>query len=232
MRDVRVLIADCHKMVLAGLQRLLQEEFAVVGAVSSVTDLLESISRLEPDVVVSDISTPTLDGMDVMQTIRQQYPRVKVVLLTMHGTPELLKLARAVGASGYVTKRDAPEVLFRAIQGAVRGEEFAVCCSEIPPDPPNIAARPEPPPVRVTARQREVLRLVARGWTLKRIAHQLNISPKTVEFHKTALKQHLGVETTAGLIALAVRHGILDEEPEKAASTAAALESSSLRRPR
>lgn len=207
MKKLRVLLADDYQTVLAGIGRLLESDFTVLGTVSSGPALIETTIRLQPDVVVTEVFLPLMDGIESTRQIRARCPDVKVVLLTMHADPGLATQARAAGVSAYVLKRDSPDVLIRAIRDAALGREFAWSVSGVPAKTLSFL-RPETRGVRVTPRQRDVMELVARGCTMQQIAEALRISRKTVEYHKTALKQQLGVRTTAELVATAVRYGM------------------------
>jgi len=207
----RVLLADDHPLVLTGLRALLETECEVVGAVSDGRSLVESALLLRPDVIVVDIGLPVLNGMDAARQIKKDLPDTKILFLTMHGNLEYLKSALAAGASGYVLKTSAREELLGAVQDVVRnrihvspgfGEEIV---NRFERHPRSITASPS----LLTARQREILQLVAEGLTAKQISELLHISLQTVAFHKYQIMNKLGVRTTAELTRFAIQEGLI-----------------------
>ena len=209
MKKIRVLLADDHRMFLAGLQRLLEPDFEVVGAVEDGRALLAAADRLQPDVIVADISMPLLNGIDALRQLQAGGSNAKFLFLTMHGDSLFLREALRLGASGYVLKRDAPDQLIAAIRRVARGKSY------VAPDLIRGAVLESPgqdslPTLdRLTPRQREVLQLVAEGKSLKEIAAAIHISVKTVEFHKYNLMQQLGARSNAELTTIALRHGLV-----------------------
>jgi DNA-binding NarL/FixJ family response regulator len=207
----RVLLADDHPLVLTGLRALLETECEVVGAVSDGRSLVESAMRLRPDVIVVDIGLPILNGMDAARQIKKDLPDIKILFLTMHGNLEYLKNALAAGASGYMLKTSAREELLGAVQDVVRnrlhvspgfGEDIV---EQFERHPRSITASPS----ILTARQREILQLVAEGRTAKEIAETLHISLQTVAFHKYQIMNKLGLRTTAELTRYAIQEGLI-----------------------
>ena len=211
MTQPRVLLADDHAMVLAGLRKILEPEYDLVGTAGDGRELLELAASLKPDVVVVDISMPLLNGLDAVRQLKKTDSSVKVVFLTMHADVDFATEAFRGGASGYLLKHSAVEELPKAINEALQGRVYIT---------PLVAKgvlsslmdSPAPTPsqgVDLTSRQREVLQLVAEGRTIKEIAGILNVSPRTFEFHKTNLVKVLGVRTTAELTRYAVKRGIV-----------------------
>lgn len=210
MERPRVLLADDHAMVLAGLSSLLEAQFDLVGTAHDGRELVELTAQLRPDVVVADISMPLLNGLDAVRSLKKTNPQVKVVFLTMHGDVDFATEAFRVGASGYLLKHSAAEELLTAIHEALHGRVYitpliakGVLSSLMEPD------ASESPRFDLTPRQREVLQLVAEGRTIKEIASILDVSPRTVEFHKTNLVKNLGLKTTAELTQYAVKRGLV-----------------------
>ena len=211
MKRPRVLLADDHPLILEGLRSLLPPECEVVGTASDGRSLLEAVSRLKPDVTVLDISLPLLNGIDAARQIKKEMPETKVIFLTMHASPEYLREALVAGASGYVLKTSAAEELPGAIQDALRNRLHITpgFCEEIV-DQFERQPRNSPPSESVlTARQREILQLVAEGRTAKEIAGILNVSLQTVAFHKYNIRNKLGVRTTAELTKYAIEEGLV-----------------------
>ena len=212
MRKSRVLIADDHKIFAEGLKRLLKEDFDIVGVVADGRQLVAAAEKLRPDVIVVDISMPMLNGIDAVQQIKKVQPAIKAVFLTMH--PDIAYAVRAFkeGASGYVLKNAVPDELITAIREGLKGKTYVT---------PMIAGKlmrayesgsqtqiEIDTVLKLSSRQREVLQLLAEGHSVKEIAFILNISAKTVEYHKYRMMEDLDAKTTADLIRFAVKQGI------------------------
>jgi DNA-binding NarL/FixJ family response regulator len=211
MRRPRVLVADDHSVILAGLYSLLEGDFDVVGAVEDGQAVLEAAQRLKPDVIILDISMPLLNGIEAAVRLRKMVPQTKIIFLTMHGDVAFLKEAFRAGASGYVTKRSAASELVTAIHEVMKGHTYItplltreMMRSFLDPAEPPDKASPS-----LTPRQREVLQLVAEGHSNKEIGAILKITTKTVEFHKFNLMRTLGIHTTAELTQYALKHGLI-----------------------
>jgi DNA-binding NarL/FixJ family response regulator len=219
MKRPRVLIADDHRILAEGLRSLLEPEFDLVGIVEDGRELLAAAEKLRPDVIVADISMPLLNGIEAVRQIKKTCEEIKVVFLTMHPDVTYAASAFEAGASGYVLKHSAPSELVTAIQSALRGRTYVtpLLAGELMqlykerPEKLNGAGK-------LTPRQREVLQLLAEGRSAKEIASILNISPRTVEFHKYRMMDDLGVSSGAELVQYAIRHGIAAQSvtpPEK-----------------
>ena len=211
MKKTRVLLADDHKIILEGLRGLLEGEFEVAGTVEDGRALVTAAAKLCPDVVVADISMPLLNGIEAVRQLKKADPHIKVVFLTMH--PDVTYASRAfeAGASGYVLKHSAPSELITAIREAVNGRTYVtpMVAGELLQSYKAGAQRAEPVMRKLTARQREILQLVAEGYSAKEIAVQLNISTRTVEFHKYRIMEELNLKTSAELVQYAIKHGIV-----------------------
>ncbi len=206
----RVLLADDHTLVLEGFRRIVEQRCEVVGAVENGRALLEAATRLHPDLILLDISMPLLNGLDAARQVKKALPDVKLSFVTMHADPAYVSEAFKAGASAYLLKRSAARELDQAIDAVLRGPYFVtalltrdVVTSLSQGQATLLAQRQE-----LTPRQREVLQLVAEGRTIKEIAALLNISPKTVEFHKAQIMFHLDLHTTAELTKYALAHGL------------------------
>ena len=210
MKRPQVLLADDHCVVAEGLRSLLAPHFDVVGVVSDGRELLAAAKKLDPDVVVLDISMPSLNGIEAARQMRTANPRTKVVFLTMHREVTYAARALEAGASGFVLKHSAPSELVTAIQEALKGGKYIT--PQIAGDLLDSLRRGIPAGAEaldeLTPRQREVLQLVTEGRSAKEIAAVLGISRRTAEFHKARLMATLGVQTTAELIQYAIRTGI------------------------
>ena len=210
MSRPRVLLADDHRIVTEGLKGLLEPEFELVGIVGDGRALLAAAEKLRPDVIVADISMPLLNGIDAVRQIRKAYGEIKIVFLTMHPDVTYAISAFEAGASGYVLKHSAPTELVTAIRSALRGKTFVtpLLAGELMEQTKARSAQRDVT-TRLTGRQREIVQLLAEGKSAKDIADLLNISSRTVEFHKYRIMKDLGLNSAAELVHYAVRHGII-----------------------
>jgi DNA-binding NarL/FixJ family response regulator len=184
----------------------------VVGMVEDGRSLVEAAKRLRPDVILLDISMPLLNGLEAARQLRILVPDCKLIFLTMHASPTYATEAFQLGASGYLLKRSAASELGLAIKSVLQGQHYLtpLLTKEVLDSvlKPSTGERGEAASTELTARQREVLQLVAEGHGTKEIATILNVSVKTVEFHKSRIMQHLDIHTTADLTKYAITHGI------------------------
>ena len=210
MKKPRVLLADDHRIMLAGLRNLLEPEFEVVGSVEDGRTLVAEAKRLCPDVVVADISMPGLNGIDATRQIKRLDERIRVVLLTMHADVGYAASGFDAGASGFVLKHSAPQELITALREAIQGRTYVtpIIAGDLIGSYREGGADPEEWKVTLSPRQREVLQLLAEGKSAKDIASILNISPRTVEFHKYRMMEQLKIKTSAELIQYAVKCGL------------------------
>lgn len=210
MRRANVLIADDHTIVMEGLVSLLKAEFEVVGAVGDGQRLLDAAKRLRPDVIVTDISMPGLSGLDVLPRLKAERVESKVIVLTMHNDPELATQALRAGASGFLLKQSAGEELVTAIQQALQGRVYLTpaVTKEVMA---RMSAHGGSPETQLTARQRDVLRLIVEGRRMKEIAAVLRLSTRTVESHKYEMMQALGLHSTAELVRYAIQHRLITD---------------------
>ena len=214
MNRPRILLGDHHTLVLDGFRKLLEDRCEIVGAAEDGRTLLRMAQELEPDIVTLDISMPQLNGVDAARKLKKILPRTHLIFVTMHDDPAYVNEAFKAGASGYLLKRSAGSELRQAIQSVMDGQCYVtplVAKGLVQ----SVISRGRPPVLQdksLTARQREVLQLVAEGMTVKEIASTLNLSPKTVEFHKSQIMTQLDLHTTAELTKYALVHGILASE--------------------
>lgn len=210
MKRPRLLLADDHKIVVEGLRGLLEPEFELVGTVGDGRALVAAAEKLRPDVIVADISMPSLNGIEAVRQLRKAGSEAKIVFLTMH--PDVTYATRAfeAGASGYVLKHSAPAELVTAIREALKGRTYvtSMIAKDVLETFMHKSRQREDAVRELTPRQREVLQLVAEGRSAKEIGSLLNISPRTVEFHKYRMMEDLGLRTHAELIQFAIKHGI------------------------
>ena len=209
-RRPRVLLADDHTLLLEAFQRLLEPACEVVGRVADGRALLEAAPRLKPDVIVLDIAMPRLNGLDACRQLKQTMPETKLVFLTANEDADLVVEAFQMGASAYLLKNSASSELFTAIQHALaekiyitplvtKGTPVGVFLSR------DVKAAGE----KLTARQREVLQLLAEGRSMKEAGDVLKLTPRTVAFHKYTMMETLGLKTGAELVQYAVEHHIV-----------------------
>ena len=215
-RRPRVLLADDHSLMLAGLRRLVEETCEVVGAVEDGRALVEAVQHLEPDLILLDISMPLLNGIDAARQIQKLRTSAKLIFLTMHTSPSYVREAFHVGASGYLLKRSAPMELPLAIEAVLKGQQY-LTPSITKPVLAQTMELDETPAIKgsaveLTPRQREVLQLIGEGKGTKAIASLLQVSVKTIEFHKTCLMKQLDLHTTAELMRYAMTQGLASDQ--------------------
>ncbi len=211
MNKPRILLADDHTLFVEALHNVLEPEFKLVGEVGDGRALLEAAPRLQPDVILLDLSMPLLNGIDAAYQLRRLLPDAKLLFLSMHGDATYVTEAFRAGAAGYVLKRSTATELLQAIRAVLRGQLYvSPMLAKDVLDPLLHGKRSmKPAQAQLTLRQREVLQLVAEGRSLKEIASILCVSVKTVEFHKTRIVKQLGLRTTADLTKYAVTHGLV-----------------------
>jgi two-component system response regulator NreC len=216
---IRVLIADDHAVLRAGLRMLLDAEpdMEVVGEAADGAEALARVGELAPDVVLLDITMPRLDGLSVLRQMREVSPASRVLILTMHDDEGYLREALAAGGVGYVLKRAADTELLSAIRAVHQGGTYlhpahTKVLLEGMLDREREAAGEADSYERLSPREREVLRLIALGYTNQQAADQLYLSVKTVETYKARLMTKLGLHSRAELVRYALQKGLLNEE--------------------
>lgn len=213
MPRATVLLADDHAIVAEGVASILRAEFSLVGTVATGAELLEAAQRLRPDVIVTDFSMPGMTGLDALRRLKDDGGTAKVIFLTMHADPELAVEVLRAGATGFVVKRAAGKELITAIHTALGGRRYVT--PDLAQDVLETLTEPRTAPKRLTLRQRDVVRLLAEGRTMKEAAAELGTSPRTVETHKYQALQALGLKTTADLIRYAVEEGLVTRPPRQ-----------------
>ncbi len=209
MRRPTILLADDHSIVAQSLARLLKDSFDVVEIVRDGAAMVEAALRLVPDVIVCDMSMPTMGGMEALRRLKISRPDFRLIFLTQHSEPALAAEAIRAGACGYVLKEASGEELINAIQTVLDGRVYL--SSQIDAAVQKELASPQSKSGRLTPRQREVLQLIVAGKQMKEIAAALRLSRRTVEGHKYDMMEHLGIDSTAGLVRYAVQHGLTGE---------------------
>ena len=207
MTRPRILMADDHLILLEAFKALLAPDFDVVGTVTDGRTLVEEFKRMNPDVVLLDVAMPLLNGLDDGRQLKAHRRSVKLIYLTMNPDPDLAGEALRLGASGYVLKSSAAQELKQAIQEALRGRSYITPL--ITRDVVGSLIRQPSSRRELTVRQREVLQLLAEGKSMKEVAAILDVTPRTVAFHKYRMMEQLRVKTSAELVRFAVQQGVV-----------------------
>ena len=210
----KVLIADDHAIVRAGLRALIGAEVGLelVGEAAGGYEAIELVGKVRPDVLVLDLSMPDLDGISVTRNIHPRFPGLRILVLTLHEDEALLKEALKAGADGYILKRAAEAELISAIQVVLRGDLYV--------DPSMVRAllgKPSQSPSKqstsletLTAREKEILKLIVEGYTNRQIGEHLNISIRTVEGHRSNISDKLALHSRVELVRYAREHGLIE----------------------
>jgi DNA-binding NarL/FixJ family response regulator len=204
-----VLLADDHALLLGAFEKLLEEECDIVGQASDGRALVAAAETLKPDLVVLDISMPLLNGIEAARRIKQKLRHVKLVFVTMNEDPDLAAEAFRIGASGYLLKTSAPSELSTAVREVMQGRSYVTPLITKDLVASLMRTAGSKPGHGLTPRQREVLQLLAEGRSMKEVASVLNLTPRTVAFHKYRMMEQLKVKSTAELIQYAVKHHIV-----------------------
>lgn len=210
MKRPRVILADDHTLIVDALKNLLEPEFEVVGIFADGRALVEGAAALNPNVIVLDIAMPTMNGLSAGERLKQAMPLVKLVYLTMSHDLDMAGEAFRLGASAYLLKHSAATELQNAIREVVRGGFYVTPLMTKGMDGSfvqNFKLRKSTSPL--TLRQKEVLQLLAEGRSMKEAAFVLNVSPRTVAFHKYTMMEHLRIRSNAELIEYAMRSSIV-----------------------
>jgi DNA-binding NarL/FixJ family response regulator len=206
----RVLLADDHTMLLDAFQRLLEPRCEIVGTACDGRALLDLAASTRPDVIVLDISMPGLNGLDACAQLRRKIPEMRLVFLTVNEDPDIAAKAISLGALGYLLKNSASAELFTAIEHALAGKTYITpLLTKGLPLGVFLGQAVKPGAEKLTARQREVLQLLAEGRAMKEVADLLHVTVRTVAFHKYTIMEQLGLKTSADLVQYAIEHGML-----------------------
>ena len=218
-QKLKVLLADDHKLLRAGLKLLLQRnpDFAVVGEAADGEQTLQLYQQLEPDLLLLDLSMPKMDGLDCLREIKSRWPEAKVIVLTMHEDENYIKQAMQAGAAAYVHKSAADTDLFKAIDAVQAGQLYLSQQDSnlllhvlLKQDPASVDH--QAPYVLLSPRERDVLRLIAHGYSMAEVAERLSLSIKTVDTYKTRLMEKLGTTRKSELVSYALKYGLLSND--------------------
>lgn len=211
----RVLMADDHSILLAGVQKLIEDRCEVVGTVEDGRALIETANLLKPDVILLDISMPLLNGLEAARQLKKVLPETKLLFLTMHASPRYATEAFKAGAHGFLLKQSAATELPEAIGAVLKGQHYLTPSMAKPMIEQALQAdkvsKIKGTDQGLTPRQREVLQLIGEGKGTKEIAAVLNVSVKTIEFHKTCLMRELDIHSTAELMRYAIAQNLVSE---------------------
>ncbi|MFO6463759.1 response regulator transcription factor [uncultured Jannaschia sp.] len=202
---VRVLIVDDHPMVAEGMRALLEtyDDLEVVGTLHDGREAVDRVGALAPDVILLDLNMPRMDGLSATEILRERHPGIAVLILSMHDAPEYVATALRHGAAGYCLKDQSTDEIRRAIDTVLAGERYLCPGAESALEPAADGSEP------LTSREQTILLQLAQGKSNKAVAHDLDISIRTVETHRKNIKRKLGISSTAGLTRYAMEHGVL-----------------------
>lgn len=213
MPNPSVLIADDHPLTLAGIRATLEPHCEIIAVVTDGQTMVDTALRLKPDVIVLDISMPILNGIDAARQVRKSWPQAKFVFVTVHTNPSYVAAALEAGASGYVVKSAAGSELLQAVKEVAAGRTWITRGLGGDVVGRSTGTPGEAHALHLSPRERQSLQLIAEGRAGKEIAHIMNISVKTVAFHRENLKRKLGLTTTAELTRYALEQGIIQYAP-------------------
>jgi DNA-binding NarL/FixJ family response regulator len=209
MNKARIIIADDHMLLTEAIKNLLEPEYEVVGTFADGESLINGIEELSPDIALIDVMMPTIDGLSASAHLKKLIPKIKIIFVSMDQCRETVSEAFRCGASGYVLKTSAAVELKVAIREVLRGGYFATpsltvgMIGSFVQNFKRMKDRPE-----LTLRQREVLRLLTEGHSMKQVAGILNITPRTVAFHKYTMMNNLEITSSAELVSYAIKNGM------------------------
>jgi DNA-binding NarL/FixJ family response regulator len=210
MMRSRIFLADDHTLLLDAFSKLLEPKYEVVGTAIDGRQMLKMVPKLKPDVVVMDISMPNMNGFDAGEKLKKILPEIKLIFLTVNENPDMVSKAFKIGANGYLLKSSAASELFQAIEVVLNAGNFVTpkikqgMVNSFINNPNDQKAHGN-----LTIRQREVLQLLAEGNTMKQVAATLNITPRTVAFHKYQIMEDLDIKTNSRLIQYAIENGLV-----------------------
>lgn len=210
MMRPRIFLADDHTLLLDAFKNLLEPKYEVVGTATDGRKMLSMVSKIKPDVVVMDIAMPHMNGFDAGEKLKKLLPEIKLIFLTVNDDPEMVTEAFRIGANGYLLKSSAGSELFQAIDAVLNSGNYVTpkitegMISSFIKNPGGQKVHGD-----LSIRQREVLQLLTEGNTMKQVGAALNITPRTVAFHKYQIMEDLDIKTNSDLIKYAIKHGLV-----------------------
>ena len=205
MNAIKVLVVDDHPMVADGIRAILEtyDDIVVVGTLANGQEVIDQAATLAPDVILLDLNMPLVNGLSATEILLENHPDTRILILSMHDTPEYINTALSHGAMGYVLKDVPTEEIRRAIDTVMAGERYLCHGAEGSLTPVDGASE------ALTSREQTILLQLAQGKSNKDVAVELDISVRTVETHRKNIKRKLGISSTAGLTRYALEHGVL-----------------------
>jgi DNA-binding NarL/FixJ family response regulator len=207
----RILLGDDHVLILEGLKRMLEPLHDIVEAVGDGRSLVDAALRLKPDLIILEVSMPVLSGVEAARQIRKRLPRVKLLFLTSHSNPAYLREALSAGAGGYILKSSTRQEILGAVKSVLAGNRY-ISLGIVAEDFDLSrwqAGETAPAKTTLTSREKQVLQMLAEGRSTREVASRLNVSHKTVEFHRNNVKRKLGLRKTVELIRRAIDDGLI-----------------------
>ncbi|MFP3867930.1 MAG: response regulator [Desulfobacteraceae bacterium] len=219
MNPYGIVLADDHVLIRQGIKRIIQEhpDLQVIGEAMDGLELLDLLKTVRPKLVLLDITMPNLQGLEVIRIIKTRYPKIKILILTMHKNKEYLRHALKSGVEGYLLKEDADTELIKAIQAIKKGKSYISPLLSLELTDLvlaiNTEERSKTRSEALTAREQEIVQLVAKGWTNLEIAGSLFVSVRTVEHHRANIMKKLNCKNTVEMVRYAVSQGLIIPEP-------------------
>ncbi|WP_299962202.1 response regulator transcription factor [uncultured Roseobacter sp.] len=206
LNQIRILIVDDHPMVAEGIQSILEsyDDITVVGTRNSANEAIADLKTLDPDVILMDLNMPEMGGLTATEIILEQRPQTRILVLSMHDSPEYISSALSHGAMGYVLKDVPTDEIKQAIDVVMGGDRYLCTGAR-----GSLAPKEDNAREALTGREQTILLQVAQGKSNKEVAQALDISVRTVETHRKNIKRKLGISSTAGLTRYAMEHGVL-----------------------
>lgn len=210
MKPIKIILTDDHQIVIDGLKAVLETapDIQIIGAALNGKVLLQLLQTLTPDLILLDISMPIMDGLETAAKVKEQYPQVKILILTTHASPHKIKQILKLGVEGYILKDTGRAGLLNAIHTIMQGQTYVdlrVTESLVQSYQPQ-----QKPLGHLTKREKEITQLIAQGKSTKEVAQALFISPLTVETHRKNIFSKLGIHKTAELVKYAIREGLIN----------------------
>lgn len=210
MKTIKIILTDDHQIVIDGLKAVLETapDIQIIGAALNGKVLLQLLQTLTPDLILLDISMPIMDGLETAAKVKEQYPQVKILILTTHASPHKIKQILKLGVEGYILKDTGRAGLLNAIHTIMQGQTYVdlrVTESLVQSYQPQ-----QKPLGQLTKREKEITQLIAQGKSTKEVAQALFISPLTVETHRKNIFSKLGIHKTAELVKYAIREGLIN----------------------